>query len=97
MPAAPRAANPAPKLRQGVWDFLPISQHLTLPGVEAAARVGKYAGDLQAAGRDTSGRLVGIDRVDFPKVAFFRPDFASEPLVALMNRLASDPCGPAGG
>ncbi len=76
---------------QGVWDFLPISQHLTLPGVEAAARVGKYAGDLQAAGRDTSGRLVGIDRVDFPKVAFFRPDFASEPLVALMNRLASDP------
>ncbi len=76
---------------QGVWDFLPISQHLTLPGVEAAARVGKYSGDLQAAGRDTSGRLVGIDRDDFPKVAFFRPDFASEPLVALMNRLASDP------
>ena len=76
---------------QGVWDFLPISQHLTLPGVTAATRVGKYDGDLQAAGRDTDGRLVGIDRVDFPNVAFFRPDFASEPLVALMNRLASDP------
>jgi len=76
---------------QGVWDFLPISQHLTLPGVVAATRVGKYDGDLQAAGRDTTGRVIGIDRVDFPNAAFFRDDFASEPLVALMNRLASDP------
>ncbi len=30
----------------------------------------------------------GVDRIDFPKVAFWRPDFASAPLGALMNSLA---------
>jgi putative ABC transport system permease protein len=46
---------------------------------------------MDASGRSADGRLIGVDRVDLPAVAFFRDDFASEPLVALMNRLASDP------
>jgi putative ABC transport system permease protein len=32
--------------------------------------------------------LLGVDRLDFPKVAFFRRDFAAEPLIGLMNDLA---------
>jgi putative ABC transport system permease protein len=35
-----------------------------------------------------------VDRISFPEVAFFRPDFADgEPLGELMNRLAVDPTG----
>ena len=36
-----------------------------------------------------NGRLLGIDRVAFPSVAWFRRDFASESLGGLMNLLAS--------
>jgi len=74
-----------------VWNFLPISDHLALPGVLAAARLGSYDAELTAGGRSASGQLIGVDRTEFPAVAFFRRDFAAEPLVALMNRLASDP------
>jgi putative ABC transport system permease protein len=73
------------------WNFLPASDHLQLPGVQAVARVGRYSAQIRASGRSADGRLVGVDRVDFPGVVFFREDFASEPLVALMNRLASNP------
>jgi putative ABC transport system permease protein len=78
---------------QNTWNFLPISDHLSLPGVEAAARVGRYSAELQSAGRRHPGRVLGVDRLDFPSVAAFRPDFAGEPLVSLMNRLALDPAG----
>jgi putative ABC transport system permease protein len=74
-----------------IWNFLPVSDHLALPGVQAVARVGRYDGRFEAGGRSTSGTLVGLDRTDFPAVAFFRSDFASESLGGLMNRLASDP------
>jgi putative ABC transport system permease protein len=73
------------------WNFLPISEHLSLPGVQAAARLGHYTAELQAGGGRARGRLFGVDRTDFPAVAYFRSDFAAEPLVALMNRLAIDP------
>lgn len=74
-----------------LWNFLPVAEHLNLPGVLAATRVGQYAATLDAGGQSASGQLIGVDRADFPGVAFFRDDFASEPLVSLMNRLASDP------
>lgn len=86
-PSQTYQANPEKVL----WNFLPVSDHLQLPGVQAATRIGRYDGQLTAGGRSTQGRLIGIDRVDFPEVAFFRPDFASEPLIALMNRLALEP------
>ncbi|MFU8771595.1 MAG: FtsX-like permease family protein, partial [Anaerolineales bacterium] len=76
---------------QAVWNFLPVSEHLHIPGVQAAARVGRYEADLQAGGRRMTGRMIGIDRTDFPRAAFFRDDFAPESLGALMNRLAFDP------
>jgi putative ABC transport system permease protein len=94
-PADPFAAPAPPVTFSGeepaVWNFLPASDHLQLPGVQAVTRVGRYDSALLASGRSTDGLLLGVDRVDFPQVAFFRDDFASEPLVALMNRLASDP------
>jgi putative ABC transport system permease protein len=70
------------------WLLLPISEHLTIPGVQAAARVGEYMAATQLSGSLQSGTFVGIDRLDFPQVAFWRRDFAPESLGALMNRLA---------
>jgi putative ABC transport system permease protein len=68
---------------------LPVSEHLEVAGVEAAARVGDYSATANIGGRQQAGQILGIDRIDFPGVAFFRPDFASgESLGALMNRLA---------
>jgi putative ABC transport system permease protein len=89
--ALPQAPGGAGSEEPAVWNFLPVTDHLALPGVQAAARLGRFESTLRAAGRSANGRLVGLDRMDFPAVAFFRPDFASEPLVSLMNRLAYDP------
>jgi putative ABC transport system permease protein len=76
------------------WLFLPVSDHLRVPGVQAAARVGDYSATSNIGGATQTGRLLGVDRVDFPATAFFRPDFAGgEPLGGLMNRLAVDPAG----
>ena len=75
----------------GLWNFLPIEDHLALPGVAAATRVGDYAASLSSSGYKTNGRLMGIDRADFAQVAFFREDFANEPLMGVLNRLAARP------
>ena len=72
-----------------LWLFLPVSEHLDVAGVKAAARVGDYSATANIGGRQHAGQILGIDRVDFPGVAFFRPDFAyNESLGELMNRLA---------
>jgi putative ABC transport system permease protein len=71
------------------WLFVPVSDHLRVPGVQAAARVGDYSVTSDIGGRQQTGRLLGIDRAEFPTVAFFRTDFANrEALGSLMNRLA---------
>ena len=44
-------------------------------------------------GQRLKGRFLAVDRVDFPEVAWFRGDFATEALGGLMNRLASSPDG----
>ena len=77
-----------------LWLFLPVSEHLRVPGVEAAARVGDYSATANIGGRQQAGQILGIDRVDLPQVAFYRPDFAyNESLGGLMNRLALAPDG----
>lgn len=71
------------------WLFLPVTEHLSVSGVKAAARVGDYSATARIGGRQQTGRILGIDRLDFTAVAFYRPDFAyDESLGALMNRLA---------
>jgi putative ABC transport system permease protein len=70
------------------WLFLPVSEHLEVDGVLAAARVGEFSGVTNIGGRQQNGRLLGIDRLEFSQVAAFRADFADESLGGLMNRLA---------
>jgi len=43
-----------------------------------------------SGGGETAGNVVGIDRVDFQGVGFYRYDFAGSSLGSLMNRLAVD-------
>ncbi len=76
--------EPGPK-----WLFLPVSDHSLAEGVEAAARVGEYTA-RSALGSREEGTFVGVDRVDFPGVTFFRRDFAPDSLGGLMNLLALD-------
>ena len=82
----------APGEAAETWVFLPVSEHLRVPGVRAATRVGIYPAEVSLAGGVERGQVVGVDRVTFPQVAFFRPDFArGQSLAALMNALAQDP------
>jgi putative ABC transport system permease protein len=75
-------------------DWIPqIGEFRDLPGVAAATRVGDYPFDLTIGGRRIVGRFLAIDRLDFPAVAFFRPDFADQSLGGLLNQLAAAPEG----
>jgi putative ABC transport system permease protein len=75
------------------WLFLPVSEHLKVPGVLAATRVGRYAASTRLSGGTQTGMFIGVDRVDFTQVAFWRHDFAPASLGALMNALAVAPDG----
>jgi len=75
------------------WLFLPVSEHLKVPDVAAAARVGRYGAITRLGSQMQVGTFIGVDRLDFPSVAFWRPDFASRSLGALMNELAAHPNG----
>jgi len=71
--------------------FVPVSDHLDVPGIMAATRVGSYEDvAIQLGGAAPRAQLVGIDRVDFPKVVtkFDRTWGGGQSLGALMNMLA---------
>jgi putative ABC transport system permease protein len=70
------------------WLFLPVSEHENIAGVERAARVWSREVSARVGGGSLKGTLVGVDRVDFPLVTYFRRDFAPANLGALMNALA---------
>ena len=70
------------------WVFLPVSEHLKVPGVQAASRVAEIKARVLASQAVSDATLIGIDRIDFPQVAFWRRDFASLSLGSLMNDMA---------
>jgi len=69
------------------WLFMPVSQHLDVDGVQAATRVGEYKARSPLGNRE-EGTFIGVDRVDFPRAAVFRSDYAPDSLGGLMNLLA---------
>jgi len=68
---------------------LPITDYENLEGVEHATRVAEYEVSLPSSPRLPKGRLMGIDRLDFSQVAYFRSDYAPYSLGESMNRLGS--------
>jgi putative ABC transport system permease protein len=73
------------------YNFVPVQEHLRIPGVRSVARVGTYEAQPQVRNAPEQAQFVGVDRVDFQQTAFFRDDFSVQPLGALMNRLALNP------
>ena len=75
--------------------FFPVAEYLQIPGIQAVTRVGIYPaiGTLSAGAGSVIGKFYGIDRIDFPGVAFWRQDFASADLGTLMNALGGTPNG----
>lgn len=73
--------------------YVNLEDHLLLPGITGGTRVGKYSGIYSFGIGETGCIIMGIDRIDFPNVAFYRDDFASESLGALMNALGAEPNG----
>lgn len=71
------------------WFFLPVSDYLQLSSVQDATRVGRYQATAIFGGSYETGELLGIDRYNFPNIAFWRPDFATKPLGELMNELGA--------
>ena len=77
------------------WNFLPVSEYLKVPGVQAAARVGTYGATSRLSGGSQRGVFMGIDRLDFGNVAArsWRGDYSPYRLGTLMNSLAATPEG----
>jgi putative ABC transport system permease protein len=75
--------------------FYPVTDHLEVPGIAAATRVGTYDATLQLGGANRDARVIGIDRSDFPAVVqgFEREWGGGESLGALMNLLARNSDG----
>ncbi len=76
-----------------IWVNMPVEDHQRAPGVAAATRIGQFKVSAAVDSQLLEGMLYGIDRVDFPAVAYFRPDFATQSLGSLMNALALEYSG----
>src|SRR5215216_2019911 len=76
-----------------VYTFGPVEDHLSIPGVESATRIGRYKFSAIVPAGSLQGTFLGIDRLTFPSAAYWQRDFASEQLGVLMNELAAEPTG----
>ena len=85
----PGADDDAGLLAEGNWLLASAEQHLEVPGITAATRVGSYPVTVRSGAGHQPATLYGIDRLTFPEAAFFRHDFADASLGALMNALAA--------
>jgi putative ABC transport system permease protein len=92
IPALAAPAEPSPDdLNEARFLFLPVTDYLTVPGVDAATRVMNSSVQLVANGQSSDGQFIGVDRQDLPGVAYWRDDYGPESLGELMNKLADDP------
>ncbi|RLT32618.1 MAG: ABC transporter permease, partial [Chloroflexi bacterium] len=71
--------------------FLPVEDYTNIPQVKEATRVGNSAAAAVINGNSVDIHYYGVDRLQFPKVAYWRDDFSDKSLGELMNILAEDP------
>jgi putative ABC transport system permease protein len=76
-----------------VYTFGPVEDHLSIPNVRSATRVGRYKFTAVFPNGAEEGTFLGIDRLTFPDTAYWQRDFAAEQLGVLMNQLAATPEG----
>lgn len=70
--------------------IVPVDEVYDIPDVRAAMRLYKRSVSIRVGRGPVKGTLVAVERTRLPDVAFFRPDFSSQSLGALMNSLALD-------
>ena len=76
------------------YTFVPVTEYLHLQDVRAATWVGRYSSTiLKADGSSQEANFLGIDRLSFPQVAYWQPNFARARLGSLMNALGQYPDG----
>jgi putative ABC transport system permease protein len=85
------AAQPDPNENAPQYLFLPVTEYMKIPGVEDATRVSRSETTVAFGDNASPALLLGIDRLDFPRVAHWRRDYAPASLGALMNALAVRP------
>ena len=87
--------SPAGSSSQGEAQVVavPIGEYEKVPGVAAATEVGEYTATVPMGRTIPKMRMLAIDRLSFPRVAYFRSDFAPASLGDLMNRLGGTPNG----
>jgi len=79
---------------ENFWVFIPVDEYRKIDGVAGVARLGRYsASDVSKAEGLTRGFFIGVDRIDFPLVSYWREDFAKQSLGTLMNLLAVEQNG----
>ena len=79
---------------QSMLPEMTLDEYDKIEGVIRTMPVGEYAA-VPRLGKELSSplRLLGIDRLRFPQVAYFRADYSPEALGLLMNRLGATPDG----
>ncbi|MBN3525993.1 ABC transporter permease [Paenibacillus apiarius] len=71
----PGGGNQRPKPGRDIYNEPPFEPFKRMPGVETATRVLKEKGNIIVSGKSIgTGNIMGIDNVDFAKVAWFRND-----------------------
>ncbi len=75
------------------YTFRAVEEHLGLPGVTSATRVGRYNASALAGDTAVEGTFLAIQRETFASAAYWQRDFASLQLGALLNELAANPNG----
>jgi len=71
-----------------VWTFVPVTEHYKAKEIKGATRFAEFDVRVQLQGKWQEAGFYGLDRLDFPNVAYWRRDFAPASLGALMNSLA---------
>jgi putative ABC transport system permease protein len=92
-PSSGRGELTITDLDLNIGSYATVEDHLKLPGVRGVTRVGKYEGTYSDGSGEEPCILVGIDRIDFSKVGFYREDFSPQPVDVLMNELGLEPQG----
>lgn len=67
--------------------YLPTAAYEEIEGVEKAARVGRFPANISLDSERTPVEFIGIERLDFGEVAYWRSDFSRYRFISLMNAL----------
>ncbi len=92
-PGGQPAQPPPDDGKPEIWSFLPVEDHLTIPGVQAYTRMATLSVQPKIARQIGDYRLKVLDYYEASQVMrqAYRPDYASKSFGALMNTIGAQP------